>query len=289
MTIAVLWFWIYLHVKLEKQATISVFNWIKLCSSLPRAEQKLSRCREREMCECARWTETEQTRRERDVWVRWRETEADTERDVWERERCVCARAEQKRSRRREICVSARAEQKLKQTQRERDVWVRALNRNWSRRRERESEREVCVCALNRNWSRRRERESERGLCWTETEADAERERGVCARWTETEADAERERGVRARWTETEADAERERCECARWTETEADAERERAREVCARGLHGLKTEARTRPVPEIVWPNPTRPAQLNLEPEPDPKSPPTPPPPQRITKKKKV
>ncbi len=26
------------------------------------------------------------------------------------------------------------------------------------------------------------------------------------------------------------------------------------------RGLHGLKTEARTRPVPEIVWPNPTRP-----------------------------
>ncbi len=45
------------------------------------------------------------------------------------------------------------------------------------------------------------------------------------------------------------------------------------------RGLHGLKTEARTRPVPEIVWPDPTRPdptraAQLNLEPEPDPKSP---------------
>ncbi len=27
-----------------------------------------------------------------------------------------------------------------------------------------------------------------------------------------------------------------------------------------ARGLHGLKTEARTRPVPEIVWPDPTRP-----------------------------
>ncbi len=41
------------------------------------------------------------------------------------------------------------------------------------------------------------------------------------------------------------------------------------------RGLHGLKTEARTRPVPEIVWPDPTRAAQLNLEPEPDPKSPP--------------
>ncbi len=41
----------------------------------------------------------------------------------------------------------------------------------------------------------------------------------------------------------------------------------------CTRGLHGLKTEARTRPVPEIVWPDPTRAAQLNLEPEPDPKS----------------
>ncbi len=50
------------------------------------------------------------------------------------------------------------------------------------------------------------------------------------------------------------------------------------------RGLHGLKTEARTRPVPEIIWPDPTRAAQLNLEPEPDPKSPP----PQRITKKKR-
>ncbi len=43
------------------------------------------------------------------------------------------------------------------------------------------------------------------------------------------------------------------------------------------RGLHGLKTEARTQPVPEIVWPDPTRAAQLNLEPEPDPKSPPPP------------
>ncbi len=29
---------------------------------------------------------------------------------------------------------------------------------------------------------------------------------------------------------------------------------------ISVRGLHGLKTEARTRPVPEIVWPNPTRP-----------------------------
>ncbi len=43
-----------------------------------------------------------------------------------------------------------------------------------------------------------------------------------------------------------------------------------------ARGLHGLKTEARTRPVPEIVWPDPTRAAQLNLEPEPDPPPPTT-------------
>ncbi len=52
--------------------------------------------------------------------------------------------------------------------------------------------------------------------------------------------------------------------------------------ELSSRGLHGLKTEARTRPVPEIVWPDPTRAAQLNLEPEPDPTRNP-PPPPQRI------
>ncbi len=32
-----------------------------------------------------------------------------------------------------------------------------------------------------------------------------------------------------------------------------------------SRGLHGLKTEARTRPVPEIVWPNPTRPGAARL------------------------
>ncbi len=49
----------------------------------------------------------------------------------------------------------------------------------------------------------------------------------------------------------------------------------QRKQVVLPRGLHGLKTEARTRPVPEIVWPNPTRAAQFNLEPEPDPKSPP--------------
>ncbi len=32
------------------------------------------------------------------------------------------------------------------------------------------------------------------------------------------------------------------------------------------RGLHGLKIEARTRPVPEIVWPDLTQAAQINLE-----------------------
>ncbi len=108
MTIAVLWFWLYLHVKLEKQATYYLFNWIKLCSSLLHAEQKLSRCRmreresERERCVCVCWTETEPTQREREreMCVRvlnrnW----ADAER---ERERDVCAGAEQKLSRRRE-------------------------------------------------------------------------------------------------------------------------------------------------------------------------------------------
>ncbi len=46
-----------------------------------------------------------------------------------------------------------------------------------------------------------------------------------------------------------------------------------------SRGLHGLKTEApnpaRTRD--RLTRPDPTRAAQLNLEPEPDPKSPPPP------------
>ncbi len=39
---------------------------------------------------------------------------------------------------------------------------------------------------------------------------------------------------------------------------------------IQARGLHGLKIEAQTRPVPEIAWPDPSRAAQLNLEPEPE-------------------
>ncbi len=93
MTIAVLWFWLYLHVKLEKQATISVFNWIKLCSSLPCAEQKLS-----------------SAERERDVYAR-AEIETEQMRGEREKEREVCARAEYKLNRRRErekdVCARA--------------------------------------------------------------------------------------------------------------------------------------------------------------------------------------
>ncbi len=44
MTIAVLWFRLYLHVQLEKQATLYLcLTELKRCSSLPCAEQKLSR------------------------------------------------------------------------------------------------------------------------------------------------------------------------------------------------------------------------------------------------------
>ncbi len=71
-TIAVLWFQLYLYVKLESNI-ISVFNWIKAYSSLCRA---LNRRRERE--------------REREVCVRTEQ--ADTER---ERQRGVCALGEQ--------------------------------------------------------------------------------------------------------------------------------------------------------------------------------------------------
>ncbi len=46
---------------------------------------------------------------------------------------------------------------------------------------------------------------------------------------------------------------------------------------LMARGLHGFEIKARTRPVHEIVWPDPAQVAQLNLEPEPDPNSPPPP------------
>ncbi len=58
---------------------------------------------------------------------------------------------------------------------------------------------------------------------------------------------------------------------------------------LLCRGLHGLKTEARTRPVPEIVWPNPTRPdpsGTVKFRARTRPEIPP--PPPQRIANKKK-
>ncbi len=48
-TIAVLWFRLYLHVKLNKQATLYLcLTELKRCSCLPRAEQKLNIERERE-------------------------------------------------------------------------------------------------------------------------------------------------------------------------------------------------------------------------------------------------
>ncbi len=54
------------------------------------------------------------------------------------------------------------------------------------------------------------------------------------------------------------------------------------------RGLHGLKTEARTRDC--LTQPDPTRAAQLNLEPEPepDPRFPPPPPTNSQLNKKGK-
>ncbi len=48
------------------------------------------------------------------------------------------------------------------------------------------------------------------------------------------------------------------------------------------RGLHGLKTEARTRPVPEIVWPDPSGTVKFRARTRPE-----ITPAPQRITKKK--
>ncbi len=56
------------------------------------------------------------------------------------------------------------------------------------------------------------------------------------------------------------------------------------------RGLHGLKTEARTRPVPEIVWPNPTRPdpsGTVQFRARTRPEIPPPPPPTNSQLKKK--
>ncbi len=127
-----------------------------------RAEQKLSRCRERGVCAC--WTETEQTRRERErgVCACWTETEQ------MQREMCVCVLNRNWADAEREVC--ARAEQKLSRC-RERCVCA-----CWTETEQ--MQRERCVRVLNRNW------------------ADAERERGVCACWTETEQ-MQRERCVR--------------------------------------------------------------------------------------------
>ncbi len=54
MTIAVLLAILACKVR-EASNIMSKFNWIKLCSSLPRAEQKLSRPTERERGVCACW------------------------------------------------------------------------------------------------------------------------------------------------------------------------------------------------------------------------------------------
>ncbi len=53
-----------------------------------------------------------------------------------------------------------------------------------------------------------------------------------------------------------------------------------------SRGLHGLKTEARTRPVPEIVWPDPSGTVKFRARTRPE--IPPPRPAPQWITKKKR-
>ncbi len=124
MTIAVLWFWQYLHVKLENQATwylcLTELRSALLCRVLNRNWADAEREREREMCVCARWTETEQTRRERE-----RERE---------RERDVCARALNRNwadsERERGRCVCAHGEQKLsRRGERERERYVRVLGK----------------------------------------------------------------------------------------------------------------------------------------------------------------
>ncbi len=116
MTIAVLWFWQYLHVKLENQATwylcLTELRSALLCRVLNRNWADAEREREREMCVCARWTETEQTQRER--------------------ERDVCARA-------------LNGNWADSEREREGDVCVRTVNRNWADE-ERERERGMCAC-----------------------------------------------------------------------------------------------------------------------------------------------
>ncbi len=87
----------------EASNIISVFKWIKFCSSLLRAEQKLSRYRERERCSCVPWTETEQTvrrrERERCVCACWTETEQTVRRRERERGECACSESKTSRSR----------------------------------------------------------------------------------------------------------------------------------------------------------------------------------------------
>ncbi len=126
-TIAVLWFRLYLHVKLEKQHNICLTE-LKRCSALcrtlsrrrererercARAERSRRREREREREVCARWTEQTQRERERERGV-CALNGADAERER-ERERCVCALngADAEREREREVCVRALREQDL--------------------------------------------------------------------------------------------------------------------------------------------------------------------------------
>ncbi len=130
MTIAVLWFWLYLHVKLEKQSTwylcLAELSSALLCCALNRnwgdAEREIDVCvhvlsRERERCVCMRtlnrnWADAERGRCVCSCWTETEQTDGESERD-------------------REMCVLV-------------------LNRNWAdrrREREREREREVCVCA----------------------------------------------------------------------------------------------------------------------------------------------
>ncbi len=115
-----LWFRLYLHVKLEKQHNICLTE-LKRCPSLccalsRRREREREREKEREVC--ARWTEQTQRERERGVHA-----EQSRRR---ERERGVCAREQSKRreERERERCA----------------CWT-------EQRRERERERGVCACA----------------------------------------------------------------------------------------------------------------------------------------------
>ncbi len=123
-TIAVLWFRLYLHVKLEKQHNICV-HWI---SAAPLS--------------AARWADAE------------REREREREREE-ERERGVCAlnRADAEREREREVYAHANRADAESERERERGTrWQadaereRGVRAEQSRRRERERERERERC-----------------------------------------------------------------------------------------------------------------------------------------------